>query len=296
MLATTRWGGGTNWPRRVIAGQRIFARLDRAPAELRTAVRLAQPNYFLPLDKAGIDLFSTAYPVRSCWRAPCVAPGACTWSTTTAPPAWPASTPPVTWPPASSSPARSAAAAATTRRGPSPREPAATRAARFAVRRGIPGSDSGVRPRGTWGCGPPVRRALTAPTTSSGRCRRRSYRWTATTSAPVRARRRSLGVLDQLWRDTPGSLTGTGNGALKPPGRVRRWSRTPAGCTGRRYPRGVTRPAPPRRPPRQRPDWQRRILIDGLDEVRTETAALAVVPDGRAPPAAHRHRRDEVAA
>ncbi|MFC0038805.1 FAD-binding protein [Actinomadura rayongensis] len=46
------------------AGERVFARLDRAPAELREAMRQAQPNYFLPLDKAGIDPFRDRYPVR----------------------------------------------------------------------------------------------------------------------------------------------------------------------------------------------------------------------------------------
>jgi succinate dehydrogenase/fumarate reductase flavoprotein subunit len=45
-------------------GHRVFARLDRAPAHIRQTMRDAQPNYFLPLDKAGIDPFVTAYPIR----------------------------------------------------------------------------------------------------------------------------------------------------------------------------------------------------------------------------------------
>jgi succinate dehydrogenase/fumarate reductase flavoprotein subunit len=45
-------------------GRRVFARLDRAPEHIRQTMRDAQPNYFLPLDKAGIDPFTTAYPVR----------------------------------------------------------------------------------------------------------------------------------------------------------------------------------------------------------------------------------------
>lgn len=45
-------------------GERVFARLDRAPEHIRQTMRDAQPNYFLPLDKAGIDPFTTAYPVR----------------------------------------------------------------------------------------------------------------------------------------------------------------------------------------------------------------------------------------
>lgn len=45
-------------------GKRVFARLDRAPGHIRQTMRDAQPNYFLPLDKAGIDPFTTAYPIR----------------------------------------------------------------------------------------------------------------------------------------------------------------------------------------------------------------------------------------
>ncbi|MGE2736740.1 FAD-binding protein [Mycolicibacterium vaccae] len=45
-------------------GIRVFTRLDRVPVEARTLMRQAQPNYFLPLDKAGIDPFTTAYPIR----------------------------------------------------------------------------------------------------------------------------------------------------------------------------------------------------------------------------------------
>ncbi|WKG02446.1 FAD-binding protein [Mycolicibacterium sp. HK-90] len=50
--------------RALTRGQRVFARLDRAPEHIRQTMRDAQPNYFLPLDKAGIDPFTTAYPVR----------------------------------------------------------------------------------------------------------------------------------------------------------------------------------------------------------------------------------------
>ncbi|MBT2207967.1 FAD-dependent oxidoreductase [Actinomadura sp. NEAU-AAG7] len=49
---------------RLAAGRKVFARLDQAPAELRQAMRDAQPNYFLPLDKAGIDPFRDPYEVR----------------------------------------------------------------------------------------------------------------------------------------------------------------------------------------------------------------------------------------
>jgi succinate dehydrogenase/fumarate reductase flavoprotein subunit len=57
-------GGRDVLARRVIAGGRVFARLDKAPAQLHTAMRTAQPNYFIPLDKAGIDPFTTPYEVR----------------------------------------------------------------------------------------------------------------------------------------------------------------------------------------------------------------------------------------
>ncbi len=50
--------------RELAKGHRVFARLDRAPEHARQAMRDAQPNYFLPLDKAGIDPFTTAYPLR----------------------------------------------------------------------------------------------------------------------------------------------------------------------------------------------------------------------------------------
>lgn len=50
--------------RALAQGRRVFARLDRAPEHIRQTMRDAQPNYFLPLDKAGIDPFREAYPVR----------------------------------------------------------------------------------------------------------------------------------------------------------------------------------------------------------------------------------------
>ncbi|HEY4602737.1 MAG TPA: FAD-binding protein [Blastococcus sp.] len=61
--------GGPREARGVVArliaeGRPVFARLDRMPVELRRAARTAQPNYFLPLDKAGIDPFTDRYPLR----------------------------------------------------------------------------------------------------------------------------------------------------------------------------------------------------------------------------------------
>ncbi len=50
--------------RLIAEGRAVSARLDRMPVELRAAARTAQPNYFLPLDKAGIDPFTDRYPLR----------------------------------------------------------------------------------------------------------------------------------------------------------------------------------------------------------------------------------------
>ncbi len=50
--------------RRILAGHTVYAQLDQAPEELRPLARQAQPNYFLPLDKAGIDPFTQRYPIR----------------------------------------------------------------------------------------------------------------------------------------------------------------------------------------------------------------------------------------
>jgi succinate dehydrogenase/fumarate reductase flavoprotein subunit len=54
----------TDLARRAAAGEQLYARLDKAPAELRDAARHAQPNYFLPLDKAGLNPFTDRYPIR----------------------------------------------------------------------------------------------------------------------------------------------------------------------------------------------------------------------------------------
>lgn len=65
-LFTTQRGlsGRQDAQRALTRGERVFARLDRAPDDIRQTMRDAQPNYFLPLDKAGIDPFTTAYPIR----------------------------------------------------------------------------------------------------------------------------------------------------------------------------------------------------------------------------------------
>ncbi|MFB9237978.1 FAD-binding protein [Plantactinospora siamensis] len=56
--------GRVELARRAAAGETIHAILDKAPEQLRPLARRAQPNYFLPLDKAGIDPFTQPYPLR----------------------------------------------------------------------------------------------------------------------------------------------------------------------------------------------------------------------------------------
>ncbi len=49
---------------RAMITETVHARLDNAPPELHDALRWAQPNFFLPYDKAGIDPFRDIFPVR----------------------------------------------------------------------------------------------------------------------------------------------------------------------------------------------------------------------------------------
>lgn len=42
----------------------VYARLDLAPPSLHDALRWSQPNFFLPYDKAGIDVFTDLFEVR----------------------------------------------------------------------------------------------------------------------------------------------------------------------------------------------------------------------------------------
>jgi succinate dehydrogenase/fumarate reductase flavoprotein subunit len=60
-------GAGSQRGRSVIAKtlltQPVYAILDKATPEMRAAMRLAQPNFFLPLDRAGIDPFTQRFPV-----------------------------------------------------------------------------------------------------------------------------------------------------------------------------------------------------------------------------------------
>lgn len=55
-------GGRSVIARTLGAGRSVYARLN-ADAEEQRAMRHAQPNFFLPLDRAGIDPFSDRFPV-----------------------------------------------------------------------------------------------------------------------------------------------------------------------------------------------------------------------------------------
>ncbi|MBE1592262.1 FAD-dependent oxidoreductase [Nonomuraea angiospora] len=60
-------GAGSTRGRSVIArallSERVFCRLDQAGEGIRQAMRLAQPNFFLPFDRQGIDPFTELFPV-----------------------------------------------------------------------------------------------------------------------------------------------------------------------------------------------------------------------------------------
>lgn len=60
-------GAGSQRGRSVIAKtlltQPVYAILDKATPEMRASMRAAQPNFFLPLDRAGIDPFTQRFPV-----------------------------------------------------------------------------------------------------------------------------------------------------------------------------------------------------------------------------------------
>ncbi|WP_138503789.1 FAD-dependent oxidoreductase [Nostoc sp. PA-18-2419] len=60
-------GAGSQRGRSVIAKtlleQPVYAILDKAAESMRPSMRLAQPNFFLPFDRAGIDPFTQRFPV-----------------------------------------------------------------------------------------------------------------------------------------------------------------------------------------------------------------------------------------
>jgi len=60
-------GAGSQKGRSVIAKtlltQPVYAIIDKASVEMRATMRLSQPNFFLPFDRAGIDPFTQRFPV-----------------------------------------------------------------------------------------------------------------------------------------------------------------------------------------------------------------------------------------
>lgn len=47
----------------LLANQQVYAILNQASEEMRSSMRLAQPNFFLPFDRAGIDPFTQHFPI-----------------------------------------------------------------------------------------------------------------------------------------------------------------------------------------------------------------------------------------
>ncbi|MDG9971770.1 FAD-binding protein [Achromobacter mucicolens] len=55
--------GGRSVIARELLRQKVYARLDLADEGTRQAMRAAQPNFFLPFDRSGIDPFTQRFPV-----------------------------------------------------------------------------------------------------------------------------------------------------------------------------------------------------------------------------------------
>jgi len=55
--------GGRSIIARTLLNQPVYAILDKVRADMRSAMRSMQPNFFLPLDRAGIDPFTQRFPV-----------------------------------------------------------------------------------------------------------------------------------------------------------------------------------------------------------------------------------------
>ena len=81
--------------------EQVYARLDLAPPELHSPLRWAQPNFFLPFDKAGIDPFTQTFPVRMVLEGTVRGTGGLAIAGDGCETTCPASTPPATRPPAS---------------------------------------------------------------------------------------------------------------------------------------------------------------------------------------------------
>jgi succinate dehydrogenase/fumarate reductase flavoprotein subunit len=55
--------GGRSEIARALQRGPVYAQLDKADAEIQAAMRLSQPNFFLPLDRTGIDPFKQRFPI-----------------------------------------------------------------------------------------------------------------------------------------------------------------------------------------------------------------------------------------
>jgi succinate dehydrogenase/fumarate reductase flavoprotein subunit len=55
--------GGRSVIARTLLTQPVYAQIDKADAEIQAAMRQAQPNFFLPFDRAGIDPFMQRFKV-----------------------------------------------------------------------------------------------------------------------------------------------------------------------------------------------------------------------------------------
>ncbi|WP_242624852.1 FAD-binding protein [Krasilnikovia cinnamomea] len=248
-------------------GQPLYARLDRAPESLRAAARLAQPNYFLPLDKAGIDPFTTAYPVRFVLEGTVRGTGGLALAgddCATGVPGLYAAGDVATreyvtgaisgggshnaaWAMASGTWA-GAAAARHARRASRPAAPLR------------PAGRAGLRPTG--GASRPAAEVVAAVQREVVPLDRNYFR-----TGP--GLRRSLSTLDGLWRESAAGLSGAGPDAL--PARQAaalvahaRWMY--AAALARAETRGLHRRDDQ---PQARPDGARRIRVGGLDQVWT---------------------------
>jgi succinate dehydrogenase/fumarate reductase flavoprotein subunit len=55
--------GGRSAIARALLTQQVYAQIDKADLEQQGVMRLAQPNFFMPFDRRGIDPFKQRFPV-----------------------------------------------------------------------------------------------------------------------------------------------------------------------------------------------------------------------------------------
>lgn len=55
--------GGRSAIARALTKGPVYAQLDKADAQIQASMRVSQPNFFLPLDRSGIDAFTQRFPV-----------------------------------------------------------------------------------------------------------------------------------------------------------------------------------------------------------------------------------------